>query len=945
MRVTFALVSALFTIFSLHTQWAESQAEPSFFSNASIGLNAALKTNEEMGDKAMKNRSYHYVKVRFSDAPHTVIGVRYRAGDTKSFMPLGGLGSGTIGMDSRGEFVNQSITNSYQPIPLDPQSCEIEVKTGQTGKWTPISEWTQSYLAHFPIADYGCKLQGSPVSMELRTFSPFIPDDSRDSAIPAAFFRFRVHNGGKKAARIAIRFRWNSPLAAIENGVASSGNVDGYLRWDLGEIKPGEEMVVPVKFLAANSMSRLSVLMRHPHGDITLDENGAFNWENTGRQCLHTSAGGCLSQHGFYLHYSLSGTNNPSRAGTLITGDKPLDNLVRVSHTPDRVDLHTEDGALSVEVDRGDGTLTYHIRNIGTLPVRNLQLSVYANLEANHTETDDHGWLDANRGALIVTDSSGAACALASDIPPSAGWCGLWGGTIKRMEEDQAIPVSQWSSTENRIASVLSRMPEGTILTQEGRDHSGCSLLASRENDVSVEPDNYSHGVISLEQSVALPVGTTKDIKFILAWYYPDAKDSDGKFVGHQYSHWFGNSKDVAVYAAKHWENLAERTGEWQEIIYDNPNLPDGLKDQLVNSLYSLARNTCWLYDGRFSHSESFIGCPITETIVCRFYGSLATALLFPDLEKNTMRQFMHWQLPDGAIPFAFGPGERWNSPYYDTQKVLDSAEFVLMAWRDYTLWKDEAWAKEAYPAVQKALRYATSLNKPGEDLPNDDLSMQYYDCWPFHGVSAYTGGVYLAALKAGAAFGELMNDRSFEKECAHQFKLSQASYIKRLWTGSYYRLWNDDTTGKLSDTSLGAQLTGQWYASLCGLGYILPRNQLITALRHVAKVNGGGGVWALVNGVEPDGSRDHNGTNGQSDTATLGDTWCYAATCIWLDKPNLGLPFIKRLCDDIALRQRDDWGTSWNMDPDSGAMLWGGEYYSDMCVWSLWLAMNGKGN
>jgi uncharacterized protein (DUF608 family) len=934
MKATCVIISTIITFLFLSAPISEL----SLRANATILRNPALKMKGE--DRAMNNRTYCYAAVHFSDEPRTVIGVSYHSGDTKSFMPLGGLGTGTIGMNSRGEFVNQSISNSYRPLPLDPQSCSIEIKSGRTGKWEPLSKWSKTYLAHFPIADYGCSRKGSSIKMELRAFSPFIPEDSRDSATPVALFRFRARNVGKNAARIAIRFQWNSPLAETDNGVTSSGNVDGYLRWNLGDIQAGEQRVAPVMFLAANSMRSLKALFRHPHGDITLDENGAFNWENTGQQCLHTTAGGCLSQHGFFLHYTLSGSNTPSRAGSLITGEEPTENLIRVSHTPDKAELKTEDGALAVEVDRGDGVLTYRIRNIGSAPVRDLQLSVYANLEANHTEMDDHGWLDASRGALIVSDSSGAACALASDIPPSAGWCGVWGNTIQRMVENQAIPVSQWSSEEDKITSVLSKESEDVLLTQEGERHSGCTLLAPHEDGALVEPAYPSHGAIALEQSVTIPPGESRQIRFILAWYYPNALDSDGKFVGHQYAHWFGNSKEVALYAAKHWENLARRTGEWQEKIYDDPHLPNGLKDQLVNSLYSLARNTCWLYDGRFSHSESFIGCPITETIVCRFYGSFATALLFPDLERNTMRQFMHWQRSDGAIPFAFGQGERWSSPYYDTQKILDSAEFVLMAWRDYTFWKDTAWAKEVFPAVQRALRYATSLNKPGENLPNDDLSMQYYDCWQFHGVSAYTGGVYLAALKAGAAFGALLNDQSFERECAHQFKLSQASFEKRLWTGSYYRLWEDDTTGRKSDTCLAAQLTGQWYASLCGLGDILPRGHMLTALRHIAKVNGGGKVWALLNGVLPDGSRDHTGTNGQSDTATLGETWCYVATCYWLGKPNLGLPFVKRLCEDIALRQRDDWGTSWNMDSDTGAMLWGGEYYSDMCVWSLWLAM-----
>jgi hypothetical protein len=111
----------------------------------------------------------------------------------------------------------------------------------------------------------------------------------------------------------------------------------------------------------------------------------------------------------------------------------------------------------------------------------------------------------------------------------------------------------------------------------------------------------------------------------------------------------------------------------------------------------------------------------------------------------------------------------------------------------------------------------------------------------------------------------------------------------------------------------------------------------MIDALEHEARTTGAGSVWALVNGITPDGARDHTGTNGQSDTATLGETWCFAATCAALGRPALGMELADRLAENIALRQHNTWDTTWNMDPDTGAMLWGGEYYSDLCIWTLW--------
>ncbi len=191
----------------------------------------------------------------------------------------------------------------------------------------------------------------------------------------------------------------------------------------------------------------------------------------------------------------------------------------------------------------------------------------------------------------------------------------------------------------------------------------------------------------------------------------------------------------------------------------------------------------------------------------------------------------------------------------------------------------------------------------------------------------AYTGGIWLAAIKAAGAFAALEGDGTFRNECEAMLKKAQASFEQKLWTGSYYRLWNDTPQNRRCDTCLAAQLTGQWFAYSCGLGEVLPRRHVFAALEHVHRVNAAGQVWALVNGITPDGSRDKTDKpHGHSDTATLGETWCYAATCVYAGRPDLGLPAAARLAENISLRQRSPWNTYWNLDPDTGQMRWGAE-------------------
>jgi uncharacterized protein (DUF608 family) len=869
---------------------------------------------------------YRVETFTFPDAPHRVAGVKYRAGDARSAVPLGGLGTGTAAFDSQGRFTGQALANSYRPVGGVMPDCGFTVRVESDGQVSeePLSKWARSYLGHFPIVDLEAGDAAVPVSLQLRALSPFIPGDARASATPAALFRFLAHNRGDKPAQVSVRFRWDTPVA--DRGIGAQGNVDGFLMWKLGDLAPDACVTVAVKCAAAGSLADLKAHLQAPRDKVRMDDDGAFNWEDRHQQDLD----GSLSQHGFYLHYQ---DGAAKRAGTRVVGRDRLENLVRADRGGDAVRLKTTDNALAIQVRPLGGALEYEIANTGGQPVRDVQLAVYANLEAGHTEADDRGTLDPGLGALLVTDGTGAACALAGDRAPDAGWCGVWPQTLGRLRDGQAVALAEWRRAGETTAQ---RRGGVALVTQEDpRSHAGCTLVAFDGEAVPAE--------MAVAAGASLRPDETRELRFVLAWFYPDARDSAGRFVGHQYANWFDGSAAVANHVAQNWDDLTQRVGAWQESIYDDAQLPDWLKDQLVNSLYSLARNTAWLKDGRFTHSESYIGCPITETIVCRFYGSIPLAMLFPELEMNAMRQFIRHQRADGAIAFAFGPGENWDAPYYGTQRILNSSEFVLMAWRDYAWWKDKGWADEVYPAVKKAVAYARTLDGDGDGLIDDDLSLQYYDCWQFHGASAYTGGIWLAALRAAVAFAELQQDEGFRAECAALLKKALASFEEKLWTGSYYRLWNDPAKERRSDTCLAAQLTGQWYAYLCGLGEVLPGEHIRAALEHICAANGASAVWALVNGIAPDGTRDRSAGCNHSHTATLGETWCYAATCLYAGRPDWGLPRAARLAENIALRQRRLWNTTWNMDPDTGEMLWGAEYYSNLCVWDLFGALTGR--
>lgn len=160
---------------------------------------------------------------------------------------------------------------------------------------------------------------------------------------------------------------------------------------------------------------------------------------------------------------------------------------------------------------------------------------------------------------------------------------------------------------------------------------------------------NKSEAGATLAIDYALEPGETKEIRLLLGWFYPYFKDSSGEPHTHHYFRQFKSVHEVVQFAGKHFNELSQRTLAWQAVIYDSDE-PDWLKDALINSLYSLAKNTLWVVSDRadnwypevgfFTHSESFTGCPITETMVCRMHGHFPILFFFPELEHSTLTAF-----------------------------------------------------------------------------------------------------------------------------------------------------------------------------------------------------------------------------------------------------------------------------------------------------------------
>jgi non-lysosomal glucosylceramidase len=180
------------------------------------------------------------------------------------------------------------------------------------------------------------------------------------------------------------------------------------------------------------------------------------------------------------------------------------------------------------------------------------------------------------------------------------------------------------------------------------------------------------------------------------------------------------------------------------------------------------------------------------------------------------------------------------------------------MVWRDYALTgrKDTAFLRYNYDSVKLAMEYLKRYDKNGDGLiENDGYPDQTYDNWTARGESAYSGSLYLAALRATEEMAKVLGDQPTATANSELFKRAQTAFIKRLWNGEYF---NYDVGSSYHDNIMAEQLAGQWYASLTGLGDIVPKDMRRSALKKVfdftvMKFNNG--ETGALNGMAKDGT------------------------------------------------------------------------------------------
>jgi non-lysosomal glucosylceramidase len=138
----------------------------------------------------------------------------------QSGVPLGGMGAGFLELRPDGKFHDTVLQNNWGK-PAAPAGCGLTfTATGEKAALLSTVSApsdalmpTPRYFGHFPMADLNYdRPTSAPISVWLRAFSPFEPQETETSNTPVALFSVRVRNEDSKPHRVTLTFWWDNDI-------------------------------------------------------------------------------------------------------------------------------------------------------------------------------------------------------------------------------------------------------------------------------------------------------------------------------------------------------------------------------------------------------------------------------------------------------------------------------------------------------------------------------------------------------------------------------------------------------------------------------------------------------------------------------------------------------------------------------------------------------------
>ena len=187
--------------------------------------------------KKLSAKNYIYSRKSLYEAG----GPSYPRTAKEAAFPLGGIGTGNVSIGARAELRDWEIFNwpgkkNFLPFSFfaiwAKRGNEVPVAKIFESEVTPHYNRSHGFLngdlaglprfadsemsVRYPFCTVDLRDAGVPVSVRMEAFTPFIPLEAKDSAIPGAIIRYRVHNPSDEEAVVSV-------VGSLANAVGFDG--------------------------------------------------------------------------------------------------------------------------------------------------------------------------------------------------------------------------------------------------------------------------------------------------------------------------------------------------------------------------------------------------------------------------------------------------------------------------------------------------------------------------------------------------------------------------------------------------------------------------------------------------------------------------------------------------------------------------------------------------
>ncbi|MEJ2239295.1 MAG: GH116 family glycosyl-hydrolase, partial [Gemmatimonadales bacterium] len=462
-----------------------------------------------------------------------------------------------------GRTATQMVVNTGEIIeaPSLDQGFAIEVETGGNKLVRTIDASgfpNVRFCGEYPIGTVEYVDSDFPVAVELEAFSPFIPLNAADSALPATVLAYSLRNTSAEAVRVTLA-GW------FENAVCYHTDQEAGVSAHRRNSVIRSEGITTVMGSARLEEDPLPPNYRPPTVFADFEGDSYGDWTIEGDAFGSSPAAGTLPDQ-----QAVTGFQGEKLVNTFLEGDATTGKLTSPEFTIERPWIsfligggaHSEQTCINLIVDESVVRTASGSNNEQLLP-HNWDVSDLAGRTARIEIVDavTTGWGHINVDQIEFRDVPMRRDLGDLNLRPDIGTMAL---TVLGAGTALSSPVLPTGT-----------MP-GALFATEG-------LQTAQPQDLS--SDGALRGAVG--RTLDLAPGETAEVTFVFAWHMPNLYFRDSK-VGNFYAGRFGNATDVVRYVAANRDRLSGDTQLWHDTWYGS-TLPWWLLFRIHSTAANLA--------------------------------------------------------------------------------------------------------------------------------------------------------------------------------------------------------------------------------------------------------------------------------------------------------------------------------------------------------------------